>query len=42
LHFRGDSLDEVRQNIREAIALYIEPAEELVPPAGGRVEELTL
>ncbi len=38
----GDTLDEARQNIREAIALYLEPAEEPAPPAGGLVEELNL
>jgi predicted RNase H-like HicB family nuclease len=38
----GDTLDEARQNIREAIAPYLERAEGLVPPAGGCVVELTI
>jgi predicted RNase H-like HicB family nuclease len=38
----GDSLDEARENIREAVALYLEPSEEPAAPEGGRVEELTV
>jgi predicted RNase H-like HicB family nuclease len=38
----GDSLDEARRNIREAIALYLEPADEAVIPPGGLVEEIAL
>jgi predicted RNase H-like HicB family nuclease len=38
----GDTLDEARENIREAIALYLEPTEEPELPAGGRIEELTV
>jgi predicted RNase H-like HicB family nuclease len=37
----GDSLDEARQNIREAIELYLEPCEEN-PPAGCVVEEIAV
>jgi len=37
----GDTLEEARENIREAIALYLEPIEELVEP-GGLVEEITV
>ncbi|MEX2170279.1 MAG: type II toxin-antitoxin system HicB family antitoxin [Pirellulales bacterium] len=38
----GDTLDEARENIREAVALYLEPAEELTAPEGVVVEELTV
>jgi predicted RNase H-like HicB family nuclease len=38
----GDSVEEARQNIREAIALYLEPAEDVVSPAGGFVEEVAV
>jgi predicted RNase H-like HicB family nuclease len=38
----GDSLDEARQNIREAIALYLEPDEEPLPSDGVVVEELAV
>ena len=38
----GDSLEEARENIREAVALYLEPADELTVPEGGVVEDLTM
>ncbi len=38
----GDSLEEARQNIREAIELYLEPADESTPPQGGLVEEIAV
>jgi predicted RNase H-like HicB family nuclease len=38
----GETLDDARRNIREAIALYLEPADDMVPPEGGLVEELAL
>ncbi|MEX2172207.1 MAG: type II toxin-antitoxin system HicB family antitoxin [Pirellulales bacterium] len=38
----GDSLEEARENIREAVALYLEPADELTVPEGSVVEELTV
>ncbi|MBZ5495730.1 MAG: type II toxin-antitoxin system HicB family antitoxin [Acidobacteriia bacterium] len=38
----GDTLQEARDNIREAIALYLEPAEELPVPEGAMVEEIVL
>ncbi len=38
----GDTLDEARENIREAIALYLEPAEEPQTPAGGIIEEIAV
>jgi predicted RNase H-like HicB family nuclease len=38
----GDTLEESRKNIREAIELYLEPAEEPLPSAGGFVEEIAL
>ncbi len=36
----GDSLEQARQNIREAIELYLEPVDEPVAPEGGLVEEI--
>ncbi len=38
----GDTLHEARQNIREAIALYLEPAEDASVPEGGLIEELAV
>jgi predicted RNase H-like HicB family nuclease len=38
----GDTLDEARQNIRQAIELYLEPIEEPVPAEGGFVEEIAV
>lgn len=38
----GDTLEEARANIREAIELYLEPVDDPVPPEGGLVEELRL
>ena len=38
----GDTLDEARRNIREAIELYLEPEEEPVAPDGGFVEEVAV
>jgi predicted RNase H-like HicB family nuclease len=38
----GDTLEEARHNIREAIDLYLEPLEEPVPPQGGFVEEIAV
>ena len=38
----GDTLQEARDNIREAIALYLEPAEEPPVPEGAMVEEIVL
>ena len=38
----GDTLDEARENIREAIALYLELVKEPVVPAGGLIEELAV
>ena len=38
----GDTLEEARHNIREAIELYLEPVEEPVPPEGGFVEEIAV
>jgi predicted RNase H-like HicB family nuclease len=35
----GDTLEEARENIREAIELYLEPEDVLVPQ-GGFVEEI--
>ncbi len=36
----GDTLEEARQNIREAIELYLEPVDDPVAPHGGLVEEI--
>jgi predicted RNase H-like HicB family nuclease len=38
----GDTLEEARQNIREAIELYLEPADEPQAPDGGFVEEIAV
>ncbi len=38
----GDTLEDARENIREAIALYLEPAEEPHVPHGGYVEEIAV
>jgi predicted RNase H-like HicB family nuclease len=38
----GDTLDEARQNIREAVELYLEPADDVPVPEGGTVEELAV
>jgi predicted RNase H-like HicB family nuclease len=38
----GDTLDEARRNIREAIELYLEPLDEPVAPEGGLVEEISV
>ena len=38
----GDTLEEARHNIREAIELYLEPTEEPVPPEGGFLEEIAV
>ena len=37
----GDTLDEARRNIREAVELYLEPVEE-PNPSGGLVEEIVV
>jgi predicted RNase H-like HicB family nuclease len=37
----GDSLEEARQNIREAIELYLEPGDEPLPE-GGFAEEIAV
>ena len=38
----GDSLAEARENVREAIALYLEDDAEAVAPAGAIVEEVVV
>jgi predicted RNase H-like HicB family nuclease len=38
----GDTLEEARQNIREAIELYLEPAEDAMAPTGGFVEQIAV
>ena len=38
----GDTLEEARENIREAIALYLEPDEDPVAPEGGFLEEISV
>ncbi|HEX5446717.1 MAG TPA: type II toxin-antitoxin system HicB family antitoxin [Pirellulales bacterium] len=38
----GDTLEEARQNIREAIELYLEPVDEPQAPDGGFVEEIAV
>ncbi|MCA9208659.1 MAG: type II toxin-antitoxin system HicB family antitoxin [Planctomycetales bacterium] len=38
----GDTLDEARENIREAIELWLESHDEVLVPDGGSLEELVL
>lgn len=38
----GDTLDEARRNVREAIELYLEPADEPQAPDGGFLEEIAV
>jgi hypothetical protein len=38
----GDTLEEARKSICDAIELFLELADEPVSPEGGRVEELTV
>ncbi len=38
----GETLDEARRNIREAIELYLEPVEEPPAPEGAIVEEIAV
>lgn len=38
----GDTLEEARQNIRDAIELYLEPTDEPRVPDGGFVEEIAV
>jgi predicted RNase H-like HicB family nuclease len=38
----GDTLDEARENVREAIALYLEPSIEPAPALGALVEEISV
>lgn len=38
----GDTLEEARENIREAVGLSMEPTEEPNASDGGLVEELTI
>ncbi len=35
-------MEEARRKIREAIALYLEPVEQPLPPAGSVVEEVAI
>lgn len=38
----GDTLEEARRKVREAIDLYLEPDDEMPEPAGGFVEQLVV
>jgi predicted RNase H-like HicB family nuclease len=38
----GNTLDEARGNIREAIALWLEGDDEQTPPVGSTVEEMSV
>lgn len=38
----GDTLEAARENIREAIELYLELGDEPTPPDGGLVEEIAV
>jgi predicted RNase H-like HicB family nuclease len=35
-------LEEARENIREAIELYLEPSDDVTVPEGGAIEELAV
>ncbi len=38
----GDTLEEARNNILEAIGLYLEPSDDTAAPAGSLVEEISI
>ena len=38
----GDTLEEARRNIREAIQLYLDPIDEPALPEGGLAEEIAV
>ena len=38
----GDTLEEARENIREAVVLYLEPTDESDVSEGSLIEELTI
>jgi predicted RNase H-like HicB family nuclease len=38
----GETLEEARENIREAIVLYLEPADETAAAVGSFVEEISV
>jgi len=38
----GETIEEARSNIREAVSLYLETDEAMTVPRGGMVEELSL
>lgn len=38
----GDTLNAARENIREAIELYLEPSGDVPVPEGGTIEELAV
>jgi predicted RNase H-like HicB family nuclease len=38
----GETLEEARENIREAIALYLEPTDQTAVAAGSFVEEISV
>ena len=38
----GDTLEEARENIREAIALYLEASDDLASPENGLIEEIAV
>ncbi len=39
---QGRTIKEAKQNIREAIELYLEPDEEIIPGKGARVVEVAV
>lgn len=39
---QGRTIKDAKQNIREAIALYLEPDEEIVPGKGARIVEVAV
>jgi predicted RNase H-like HicB family nuclease len=38
----GETLEDARRNIREAIELYLEPSDEPQPPVGSFVKEIAV
>ncbi len=39
---QGRTIKDAKQNIREAIALYLEPDEEIIPGKGARIVEVAV
>ena len=39
---QGKTIKEAKKNIKDAISLHLEPAEEIIPGKGGRVVEVAV